>query len=263
MFRDAKVWTRQWGAAMKTLVLFFISVLLSAGVLPALAADDAVISAAIDSLDRPDKDREADVNRKPKDIMVFSGIKPGDVVVDIDPGAGYYSRILSRIVGAQGHVYELNPTWVIEKFPKSRLGMDGLIATGKYSNLEHSIQEIETPKFSKPVDVVFFSLGYHDQHWVNRDVAKMNKALFDALRPGGVYLVIDHSAQAGSGKRDVGTLHRIDAALVKSEILATGFVFESESNVLRNPADPLTESVFGTIRGKTDQFVYKFVKPVT
>jgi predicted methyltransferase len=94
-------------------------------------------------------------------------------------------------------------------------------------------------------------------------MAVVNKAVYDALKPGGVYIVLDHVAEAGSGVRDTNTLHRIDPAAVKKEVLAVGFTFEGENNTLRNPADPHTKNVFDpSIRGKTDQFIYKFRKPL-
>jgi predicted methyltransferase len=224
------------------------------------AASPSEIAAAVAAPDRTDKERAADAHRKPAEIMAFVGVKAGDVVVDVGPGAGYYTRILGHIVGAKGKVFAVNMSWVAEKFPKGVAGFAAGVGSFKYGNVEAMVQEIEALKFAKPADVVFFSLEYHDQHWQKRDVAKMNKSIHDALKPGGVYVVIDHSAQAGSGTRDCGTLHRIDAEVVKSEIAAAGFAFAGESKVLRNPADPLTESVFGSIRGKTDQFIYKFVK---
>ena len=123
------------------------------------------------------------------------------------------------------------------------------------------------PSFSAPekVDMVFTAQNYHDMHLAfmgPADLAVVNRRVFASLKPGGVYLVIDHSAKAGSGLRDTETLHRIDAALARREIEAAGFIYEGESRVLRNPNDPLTASVFdASIRGRTDQFVYKFRKP--
>jgi predicted methyltransferase len=111
-------------------------------------------------------------------------------------------------------------------------------------------------------DFVWTSLNYHDMHnRPNADLVAFNKQMLAMLKPGGIYIVIDHAAQTGSGKRDTGTLHRIDPELVKSEVLAAGFEFVGESAVLRNPADTKDKGVREVPRGKTDQFVYKFRKP--
>jgi predicted methyltransferase len=116
---------------------------------------------------------------------------------------------------------------------------------------------------SEPADIVFTAQNYHDVHNVpNIDMAAFNKSVFDALKPGGVFIVLDHAAAAGSGARDTATLHRIDPATVKSEVTAAGFEFVGESKVLANAQDDHTAKVFDpAIRGKTDQFIYKFRKP--
>ncbi len=223
---------------------------------------DYVASAVSDSA-RPEKDRARDADRKPAEIMMLTGVKPGDRVVDVGPGAGYYLRILSRIVGSNGKAVGFNPTWVAEKFPKAPDGVTAL-ATSGYANVESSVQPMAEIKFDQPVDLVFISQLYHDQHWQKIDVAKMNKAIFEALKPGGVYFVIDHSGPGVSTVEQIDKVHRIDDGLVKQEILAAGFVLEAESELLRNPGDTKTLNVFDpSIRGKTDQFVYKFKKPAT
>jgi predicted methyltransferase len=224
------------------------------------------VAAAVADTARPDKDRERDADRKPAEIMALTGVKPGDRAGDVGPGSGYYTRILSRIVGANGHVFAFNPTWVDAKFPKAKEGLAALVAGG-YANVEPVVQPMDAIHFDKPVDLVFISLLYHDQHWQSVtssiDVAKMNKAIFAALKPGGVYFIIDHTALPGvTSPEQIDKLHRIDPAVVKAEVLAAGFVFDSESDILRNPADPKTALVFDpSIRGHTDQFIFKFRKP--
>jgi predicted methyltransferase len=219
------------------------------------------IAAAIADAARPDKDRERDADRKPAEIMALTGLKPGDRVVDVGPGAGYYLRIMSRIVGANGKAIGFIPSWVAEKFPTSKDVIPGLVAAG-YTNVEGAIQPMAEMNVGAPVDVVFMSQVYHDQSWQKIDVAKMNQAIFASLKPGGVYFIIDHAAVAGADQKVVDELHRIDPARVKAEILAAGFVLEAESDLLRNPADSKTINVFKPeIRGKTDQFVFKFRKP--
>lgn len=221
---------------------------------------DYVVAAVADK-DRPKEDTDRDADRKPGEIMALTGVKAGDRVVDVGPGrTGYYTRIMSRIVGANGKVYAFNPTWVVERFPKAPEGVAALIAAG-YPNVEGSVQPMAEIKFDKPVDLIFVSQLYHDQVWQKVDIAKMNRAIFDAIKPGGVYFIIDHVGAAKTVE-EIDKLHRIDPALVKEQILAAGFVLEAESDLLRNPNDPKTANVFdASIRGKTDQFVYKFKKP--
>jgi predicted methyltransferase len=132
-----------------------------------------------------------------------------------------------------------------------------------YSNVVVQAGSLATVSASEPADVVFTALNYHDVHNVpNLDIAAFNKSIFDALKPGGVYVVLDHAAAAGSGLRDTSTLHRIDEEAVKSEVLAAGFVLAAQSKVIQNPVDDHTLAVFDSaIRGKTDQFILKFRKP--
>jgi predicted methyltransferase len=220
------------------------------------------VKAAVADKDRPKEDVDRDVNRHPADIMAMTGVKAGDRVVDVGPGkTGYYTRILSRIVGKGGKVYMFNPTWVADKYPQVKEAPAAFNAAG-YTNVEGSIQPMAEVKFDKPVDMVFMSQLYHDQVWQKIDIAKMNKAIFDALKPGGVYFIIDHVGPGVTTPEQIDKLHRIDAAEVKKQVLAAGFVLDAESDILKNAADPHTAIVFDpSIRGKTDQFVYKFKKP--
>ena len=243
-------------------ILLLPIVALAFAAVPVQAADiPDYIAAAVADKDRPKEDTDRDADRKPAEIMALTGVKPGDRAVDVGPGKGYYTRILSRIVGANGKVYGFNPTWVDAKYPTAKEGVAAL-AAGGYANVEASVQPMDEIKFDKPVDLVFISQLYHDQVWQKIDIAKMNKAIFDALKPGGIYFIIDHSGPGVTAVEQIDKLHRIDADLVKKEVLAAGFKLEAESDVLRNPNDPKNILVFDpSIRGKTDQFVYKFRKP--
>lgn len=228
----------------------------------ALAADvPANIAAAVADKDRPKEDTDRDAARHPAEIMALTGIKAGDRVVDVGPGKGYYTRIMSRVVGATGHVFGFYPDWVDAKFPKQRESLTQL-ATSGYPNIEPIVQPMAEIKFDKPVDIVFVSQIYHDQVWQKIDIAKMNKAIFAALKPGGVYFVIDHTGPGVTTPEQIDKVHRIDPDLVKSQVLAAGFKLEAESDLLRNPDDPKNNLVFDpSIRGHTDQFIFKFVKP--
>jgi predicted methyltransferase len=222
------------------------------------------IAAAIGSKDRPYEDYQRDGNRKPGEVLTYIGLKQGEKVVDFIPGAGYYSRLMAASVGPKGHVYGFYPS-ELANFSKRPMPKDGDTPFDKYPNDTALVQPANDFKAPEPVDLVFLSLNYHDLHdpfFAPADVAKINKAVFDALKPGGLYVVIDHSAQKGSGLRDTNTLHRIDEQSVKSEVLAAGFKLEGESSILSQPGDQRTLNVFNpSVRGVTDQFILKFRKP--
>ena len=162
-------------------------------------------------------------------------------------------------VGPEGKVYLAVPTPMEKYSDETKLLPDSL------ANTELLMQAADALAAPEPVDVVFTAQNYHDypvDFMGPTDTAVLNKAVYDALKPGGLYIVIDHVAEAGSGLRDVGTLHRIDPALVKQQVEAAGFEYRAESDILRNEADDHTLKVFDpSVRGKTDQFVYRFRKP--
>jgi predicted methyltransferase len=228
------------------------------------SASDA-IKAAIADPARPQSDRTADGDRKPAELIAFAGIKPGDKILELIPGRGYFLRIFSKLVGPSGHVYELVPE---EETKRSQKGLDAIKAIAKdpaYKNVTVLVQPVAALKVPEQVDFVWTSQNYHDLHdkgFGPADMTAFNKAVFAALKPGGVFLITDHAAQAGSGVRDTETLHRIDPAAVKSEVQAAGFAFEAESDVLKESGDDHTLKVFDPkTRGKTDKFVLRFRKP--
>lgn len=222
------------------------------------------IANAVADQNRPDEDRQRDANRKPAEVLTFVGIKSGEKVADIIPGKGYFSRILSSAVGPQGHVYAFIPS-EFATFIKQPLPPNGSMPYPKFQNVSIIGGPVNDFAVPEPLDLVWISLNYHDLHdpfLAPADLAKINKAIFAALKPGGRYVVIDHAAAAGSGLRDTNTLHRIDEASVKSEVEAAGFRLDGESDLLHNAGDPRTAIVQDpTIRGKTDQFILIFKKP--
>lgn len=223
---------------------------------------DANIVAAVANPARPDSDRQRDAARKPHEVMRLARVRGGDKVVDFGAGGGYYTRLLSGAVGDTGQVIAFNPNWVMERFPQLNGAMAALTADPAFANVRAAQAPMDAPAFeADSLDSVFIVLLYHDAFWNGIDIAKMNTAIFDGLRPGGRYVVIDHSAEAASGTRDVNTLHRIDADLVLEQVLEAGLVLETVGDFLRNPDDPRTGGVFGELRGKTDRFVYVFRKP--
>lgn len=231
-----------------------------------LMAADAVpagIRTAVADPARPDADRQRDTDRKPAEVIAFSGMKAGDKVADMLPGGGYFTRLFSKVVGGNGTVYALAPVRPPNAPPGGRdmaAAVKAIASDPQFANVRVSDMKVGP---AEKVDLAWTSLNYHDQH--NRpdaDLAAFNKQVFDWLKPGGTYIVIDHAAAKGSGKRDTSALHRIDPDLVKAEVTAVGFVFDGESNALLNPADDHTAQVRdSTVQGRTDQFVLKFRKP--
>jgi len=228
------------------------------------SAPSASVTAAIKDPARKD-DVANDARRKIADLMTFAEVKPGQKVLELIPGSGYFTRVFSAIVGEAGHVYVVWPNEYANESVSDVAASKALMAQSHYANVSVALQPANQLSVPQPVDVVFTSQNYHDypdKFMGKVDPAVLNKQVFAALKPGGLYIVIDHVAEAGSGLRDTDTLHRIDPAIVKKEVEAAGFVFDGESNALRNPADPHNIKVFDkSIRGHTDQFVYRFRKP--
>ncbi|NUS38339.1 MAG: class I SAM-dependent methyltransferase [Lysobacter sp.] len=220
----------------------------------------AYVQAAVADPGR-EADRAKDANRHAAEVVAFAGVKPGDKVLELVPGGGYFTRVFSKVVGDKGHVYAAIPA------PMEKYSDDTKKLPSDYPNvslLEQPADALSTPE---PVDVAFTSQNYHDypdKFMGPTDPALLDKAVFAALKPGGTWIVIDHVAQAGSGMRDTDTLHRIDPALVRKQVEAAGFEYVGESDVLRNPKDDHTLKVFDpSVRGHTDQFAYKFRKPTS
>jgi predicted methyltransferase len=239
-----------------------LALILAAGSVHAAAPSPAIAAAVADST-RPAADRDRDAARKPAEMLAFAGVKPGMVVVDMLPGGGYFTRLFSDAVGPTGKVVAYVPDETLARFPKALDGLNAIAAEPAHKNVQVEHNPIMAPGPDNVADVVWTSQNYHDLHnMAGVDLVAFNKLVFRSLRPGGVYVVLDHSAPAGSGASATRTLHRIDPATVRQEAEAAGFVFDGESNVLANPADPHTAGVFDpSIRGHTDQFVLRFRKP--
>jgi predicted methyltransferase len=223
----------------------------------------AFVTKAIDDPARA-TDKKDDARREIAAVVTFTGVKPGDKVLELDPGSGYWTRVFSRIVGANGHVYTVWPDEMAKYSAKSFANWQGLVK-GTYKNVSLLKQPAAMLSVPQKVDAVFTSQNYHDYHdpfMGPVDMKKFDKEVFDALKPGGVFVVIDHVAPAGSGIRDTDTLHRIDPEVVKQEVESAGFVLDGSSDVLMNPKDSLDTKVFDpSIRGHTSQFIYRFKKP--
>ena len=249
---------------MKSLLLIAASAaVLATAALAAAPAVKPYVAAAVADPGRA-ADKDADARRHIAEVISFSGVKPGDKVVDLIPGSGYFTKVFSKVVGPKGHVYMIWPDEYAKEAQPDPVKNAELAKMG-YPNT--SVIQQPGAKFAtpEPVDLVFTVQNYHDypDKFMGRiDPMVLNRAVYKALKPGGVFLIVDHTAEAGSGMRDTDTLHRIDPAIVKKQVTEAGFVFAGESDALRNKADDLKKVVFDkSIRGHTDQFIYKFVKP--
>jgi predicted methyltransferase len=231
----------------------------------AYAKPDANLTAAVADKGRPEADTKRDADRKPAETLEFAGVKQGQTVVDLIPGGGYFTRIFSKAVGPKGTVYAVGgPPRPADpsKPPPPPPAQDAIAADANYSNVKSIHAPLQNGlSVPTPADVVFTAQNYHDVKNVpNVDMLKFDKAIYDSLKPGGVFIVIDHVAAPGATVTN--TLHRIDPAVVKDEVTKAGFKFEGESKILADPADDHSKGVFDpSIRGKTDQFLYKFRKP--
>jgi len=233
----------------------------------ALAGDaSAAISGAVADKSRPEGDTQRDAQRKPAETLAFAGVVPRATVIELIPGGGYYSRLLSKVVGDQGHLYALVPAPRPDAPPDApdrSLPIKAIAAASGYGNVSVLVQPIKALQLPPQADLVWTSDNYHDVKNVpGIDMLAFNKSVFDALKPGGIYLVIDHAAAADAPAEVTNTLHRIRAETVKEEVLAAGFMLAGASEALHNTTDGHDLKVFDpAIRGKTDQFVLKFVKP--
>ena len=228
--------------------------------------NSAAATTAVADSSRPESDTSQDADRKPVQTLEFAGIRPEDKVADYVADAGYFTRLFASIVGPMGHVYAVEPTafFRYEQFPKDVAELQGYAVTHPNVTVT-TAAALEGLKFPEKLDLFWISRDYHDLHdkfMGPVDVAAFNKAVYGALKPGGVYVILDHSAAPGAPSNVTETLHRIESSTVRREVEAAGFKFDSESSILANPADPRTAKVFDpTIRGKTDQFILKFRKP--
>jgi predicted methyltransferase len=247
------------GAAIATTATLLAG-FLGAATAAAAGSIPQYISAAVADGARPAEDRQRDAERKPAETLAFAGVKPGETVIEIAPGKGYYTRLLSAVVGGKGKLYAVTSPPKPDAPPPA---VQAIAADPHYGNVSVSLQRVADLKLPQGADLVWTSLNYHDFHNIpDVEVATINRAVFAALKSGGTYLVLDHAAEAGSGTRDTNTLHRIDEDTVKQEVTAAGFKLVGEGEALRNKSDPHTAKVFDPeIRGHTDQFMLKFKKP--
>lgn len=225
----------------------------------------ADMQAIVDAADRDADDKKLDAGRKPAEMLAFYNIKQGMKVAELGSGTGYTTELLARAVGPTGVVFATNPPWIVEKFADKP--WSARLAKPVNKNVVRVVRELDDPlpPEAKDLDAVFLVLLYHDTFWMGADRAKMNAAVLRALKPGGVFAVIDHSGRPGTGSTEVQSLHRIEESVVRDEILKAGFRLPAEADFMRNKADTrdwnASPMQAGERRGTTDRFVLKFVKP--
>jgi predicted methyltransferase len=219
----------------------------------------------VDAPDRDAADRALDAGRKPAETLAFFGIQPGMRVAELGAGGGYTAELLARAVGPTGTVYGQNTKFILERFAEKP--WSERLARAVMKPVVRVDREFDDPlpAEARDLDAVFMVLFYHDTVWMNVDRDAMNRAIFKALKPGGVFAVIDHSGREGTGITETKTLHRIEEKVVREEVVRAGFRLAAEASFLRNPADARdwndAPTAAGDKRGTSDRFVLKFIKP--
>lgn len=239
------------------------------GFAPVVAsAADSPIAASIADSTRPAADVEKDASRNPAALIAFAGVKPGQQVIDVWTGSGYWARLFGKIVGPKGHVIAYVPAEVADSPRKPVEVAKAMAAEPGRGNVEVLVDPLADapPKDQlNRYDVIWIFENYHDlynSYMKGADVAAFNRAVLALLKPGGVYVIVDHATAPGAGLTQTETLHRIDPAAVRAALEKVGFVYDGSSDVLANPADPHTAGPFDpAIRGKTDRFALRFRKP--
>ncbi len=253
---------------MNRIYVSLLAVFLAAASLPerALSQDSmALANAVVTAADRSPEDRALDAGRKPVELLAFLGVQPGWRIADLGAGGGYTTELLKRAVGSEGVVYGQNSKKLLEMFLEKPWGarlakpaMKGVV------RLDRDFDD-PFPDGLHRLDAVTMVLFYHDTVWLGVDRAAMNKAVFAALKPGGVFVIVDHSARQGDGIDVASTFHRIEENVVKSEVLAAGFVLDGQADFLRNKDDTRdwndSPRAAGERRGTSDRFVLRFRKP--
>ena len=205
---------------------------------------------------------------KLSELIQFARVEAGSIVIDVYPGDGDWTRLFSEVVGPKGRVFSFVPTEIADLKPDQVGRMQTLAKEPGRENVEAvSADLVAMPEAMQPADVLWLHLFYHDLHTAliqarGATAARFNRAVHERLKPGGFYVIVDHAAALGAGTGDAQSLHRIEPASVLEEVEAAGFVLDAESPMLANKGDPHSIKVFDpSIKGETDRFVYRFVKP--
>lgn len=252
----------------RIIVVFVSAVTIFA--LPVFASTTGPIEDAVNHSERLKVDRELDVARKPIDVLSFFGIKEGMKIFDVTSGGGYYTELVARIVGPDGHVVAHNVYAVADVFAKDEIAEHySKIRIPSVTRVISEFKDIDLG--TEQFDAVLMILAYHDVYyaeigenyvWTQTNPSAFLKTIYDGLKPGGVVGLVDHADELGAPIENVAALHRIDPAVVRRDFAAAGFVLEAEADFLANPDDDYSKSVFDpAVRRKTDRFVIRFRKP--
>jgi predicted methyltransferase len=232
---------------------------------PSAASAPPSAESIVAAPDRSEQDRALDAGRKPAELLAFIGAKPGMRVAELGAGGGYTAELLARAVAPNGTVYGQNTKFLLERFAEKP--WSERLAKPVMKNVVRVDRDFDDPlpPEAKNLDAVVMVLFYHDTVWQGVDRGRMNRAIFAALRPGGEYVIVDHSGRPGTGAKETESLHRIEESVVRSEIESAGFGFARSADFLKNPGDTRDWSasprVVGERRGTSDRFVLAFVKP--
>jgi predicted methyltransferase len=230
---------------------------------PPLSDDD--IRAIVSASDRTDQDKKMDAGRHPAELLAFLGVGHGMSVADLGAAGGYTTELLARAVGTDGKVYGQNDPDLLKRFMEKIWSARLALPADRGVIRSDRTFDDPLPPEAKNLDLIVNVLTYHDTVWIGVDRSKMNRAVFDALKPGGAYVIVDSSARDGDGIKDVKTLHRIEQSVVENEVKTAGFTLAAKGEFLRNPADARDWSSSpreaGAKLGTEDRFVLKFVKP--
>jgi predicted methyltransferase len=222
---------------------------------------DRAIAQAVADPARPADSKAADAIRLPAETLAFSGVRPGMTVGEFYPGGGYFTRMLSDVVGPTGHVYGLeNAGW------KGAVKADNeLLADGKLKNVSMDSQPFGTVSFPKPLDLAWVTQNYHElkiAEYGKVDTVAFDRAVYRSLKPGGIFFILDHQGAADLTDSQIAKMHRINRDVVVKEVTSVGFKLAGEGNFLRRPGDDHSLPIFDkAIQGHTDQYALKFVKP--
>ena len=232
----------------------------------ATSAENKALAQILANPSRIAADQARDLRDLPLEVLGFAGFKSGDRIADVFGGGGYYSEILSNVVGKTGRVQLIN-NQPYHEYAKADL--EPRLASGSLKNVDYTILPSENMALkASSFDGALIIMAYHDlyvsdptQGWPPIDAAQFIDQIAAALKPGAVLLIVDHAAANGSGKQSTQALHRIDEAFAKADLAAHGFVFEASLEVLRNANDDRSKGVFDpSIKGKTDRFVHRYRK---
>ena len=239
------------------LATLFLASLISTAAL----ADKDPIPAAVADATRPQSDRDADALRNPAATIAFAGIKPGMVIGELYPCGGYFSRMLGDVVGPKGKVYGLETT----RWKGCAPADQKMAAEAGRKNISISTAPFGAFSLPEKVDLFWITQNYHDLHikeYGAVDMLAFNRHVFESLKPGGIYFILDHQAEPGLSDKDVAKLHRIEKSQVIREVTAAGFKLVAEGNFLHRAGDDHRRPIFDpAVRGKTDQYALKFRRP--